>query len=109
MVKEDVFEALKKELQITEGEKFNETLLEIKVNGAYEDVKAARNYPSSYSETAITSDMEKYYITILGIARYDYNQIGAEGQSSYSADGTSIKYLNRNSLFKGVLPIGGVL
>lgn len=109
MIREDVFLSLKTELKITEGEKLNETLLQSKVDAAIADVKAARNYPASYSEDKINSDIERYYSTIRSVALFDYNQVGAEGQSSYSADGTSIHYLNRNSLFKGVLPIGGVL
>lgn len=109
MVKDDVFLALKTELAITEGTMFNETLLDAKVKGAYEDVKTARNYPESYSEDDISKDMERYYSVIRSVALFDYNQIGAEGQSSYNADGTSIHYLNRDRLFKGVLPIGGIL
>ena len=53
--------------------------------------------------------MERYYSIIRSVALYDYNQIGAEGQTSYSADGTSIRYLNRDKLFHGVVPIGGVV
>ncbi len=109
MVKEDVFESLKIELEITEGDKFNSTLLESKINAAYEDVKMARCYPSSYADAAIIADMERYYSAIRSIALFDYNQVGAEGQSSYSADGTSIHYLSRDKLFKGVLPIGDIL
>lgn len=109
MVKEDVFESLKIELETSEGDKFNATLLESKVNAAYEDVKMARCYPSSYADTAIVSDMERYYSIIRSVALYDYNQVGAEGQSSYSADGTSIHFSSRDKLFKGVLPIGGIL
>lgn len=109
MVKEDVFIALKTELEITEGEKFNETLLKAKVEGAFQDVKMARRYPSYYSEADLIDDMEQYYSIIRAVALYDYNQIGAEGQSSYSADGTSIHYVNREKLFRGVLPIGGIL
>lgn len=109
MVKEDVFESLKIELEITEGDKFNATLLESKIDAAYEDVKMARCYPATYSDVAIIDDMERYYSPIRSIALYDYNQVGAEGQSSYSADGTSIHYLSRDKLFKGVLPIGDIL
>ena len=108
MVKEDVFNGLKTELEITEGEKLDETLLKSKVEGAYQDVKETRNYPASYSESMIDDDMERYLSTIRKIALYDYNQVGAEGQTSYNADGTSIRYLNRDKLFYGVLPIGGV-
>ena len=109
MVKEDVFNALKTELEIAEGEKFNETLLKSKIEGAYQEIKMARRYPSTYSELSIMNDMENYYSTLRSVALYDYNQIGAEGQSSYSADGTSIHYLSRDKLFRGVLPIGGIL
>ena len=49
--------------------------------------------------------MYKYYSNIEDVARYDYNKVGAEGQSSYSADGTKIDYIDRNSLFYGVYPI----
>ena len=105
MVKEEVFESLKTELQAEEGELFNESLLQIKVEAAYREVVMARNYPSSYSEISIDKDMEQFYSTIRKIALFDYNQSGAAGQSSYSSDGTSIHYVNRDSYFKGVLPI----
>ena len=41
MVNEDVFEQLKREIIAADGQ-VNETLLEIKVDGAYQDVKMAR-------------------------------------------------------------------
>jgi len=109
MVKDSVFESLKTELSEIEGEMFNETLLKTKVDSAYNEVKMVRSYPNSYSELAIEEDMERYYSPIRGIALYDYNQTGAEGQTSYSADGTSIHYVERDKLFKGVIPLGGVL
>lgn len=109
MIKEAVFDALKTELEITEGEKFNEALLKSKIEGAYQEIKMARRYPSTFSEMAILDDMEQFYSTLRSVALYDYNQVGAEGQTSYSADGTSIHYLSRDKLFRGVLPIGGIL
>lgn len=84
---------------------FDETLLEIKVKGAVRDVKTARKYPFSYSEALIEADLERYFSQIKAIARFDYNQIGAEGQTSYSADGESIHYVSRDNFFAGVLPI----
>ena len=102
---EDIIEELKTELQETEGEKFNETLLTSKVKGAYREVMAARKYPASYSEAAIERDMDNYYSQVRSVALFDYNQIGAEGQTQYSQDGVSVHYVDRNSLFYGVLPI----
>lgn len=108
MIREDVFLAVKKELEVTEGTTLSESLLQSKVDSAIADVKAARDYPASYSESKINADLERYFSAICRIALYDYNQVGAEGQSSYSADGTSIHYINRNSLFKGIVAIAGV-
>ena len=102
---EEIIEELKKELSETESDKFNESLLESKVKGAYRAVKTARRYPQSYTEAAIERDMENYHSQVRDIALYDYNQIGAEGQTQYSADGVSIHYVERDKLFYGVLPI----
>ena len=84
---------------------FDAAILALKVSNAYREVRAARNYPKSYSEDRITEDMLNFYSNIRAIAMYDYNKIGAEGQSQYSADGESIHYLDRNKLFNGVIPI----
>ena len=104
-LKEDVFESLKTELEITEGSRFNEVLLRSKVDNAYREVQTARSYPASYTEAAIERDMENYYTQVRSRALYDYNAIGSEYQTSFSEDGSSIHYASRDSLFAGVLPI----
>ena len=103
----EIFENLKAEIIADEAQsdKVNDTLLRSKVNSAYRDVKKARNYPKTYSEAEIEEDMIDYYSNIESIARFDYNTVGAEGLSSYSADSTSIHYLDRNKYFYGVYPI----
>lgn len=104
---DEIFENLKAEISADEAQadKVNEVLLRAKVNSAYRDVKKARNYPKSYSQDAIEADMVDYYSNIEAIARYDYNTVGSEGLSSYSADGTSMHYNDRDKLFYGVYPI----
>ena len=104
---DEIFENLKEEINAddSQSDKVNERLLRLKVEGAYRDVKRARNYPSHYAEAWVENDMLNYYSNIEAVARYDYNKVGAEGQSTYSADGTSIQYLSRDSLFRGVYPI----
>ena len=102
---EDVVSSLTTELEITEGERFNAALLRSKVENAYREVKTARRYPTSYTEAAIERDMENYYSQVRAVALYDYNATGSEFQSSFSEDGTSIHYTDRNALFSGVLPI----
>ena len=102
---EEIIEELRAELEETEGDKFSLSLLRSKVNGAYRAVKAARKYPHSYTEAFIERDMENYYSQVREIAMYDYNIIGAEGQTQYSQDGVSVHYVDRDKLFYGVLPI----
>lgn len=84
---------------------FDADILALKVSNAYREVRTARNYPSYYSEESIAADMMNYYSNIRAIAMYDYNKIGAEGQTQYSADGESIHYVDRSKLFNGVIPI----
>lgn len=84
---------------------FDAAILGVKVRNAIREVKAARNYPKSYTESMINDDMENFVTNIRSIALYDYSKIGAEGQSQYSADGESIHYLDRNKLFTGIIPL----
>lgn len=102
---DEIYESLKTELEITDGERFNPTLLRSKVDNAYREVKTVRRYPGSYTEAYIERDMENYYSQIRAVALYDYNQIGAEGQTQFSEDGASIHYVEREKCFAGVIPI----
>lgn len=104
---DEIFENLKTEILADEPQSdlLSENLLRSKINGAYREVKKARNYPKTYSAEQIESDMLNFYSNIEAIARYDYNAVGSEGLSSYSSDGTSIHYQDRNKLFYGVYPI----
>ena len=106
-MREEIFNNLKSELLADEAQAniMSETLLKSKIESAFRDVKRARNYPKHYAESWIEEDMLNYYSNIEAIARYDYNMVGSEGMSSYSSDGTSIHYNNRDKLFYGVYPI----
>ena len=104
---DSIFENLKEEILADEAQAdlFSENLLRKKVESAYREVQRARRYPKFYSEAQIEEDMTDYFSSVEDIARFDYNSVGSEGLSSYSADGTSIKYNDRDKLFYGVLPI----
>lgn len=104
---DEIFENLKAEILADEAQAdlISENLLRKKIESAYREVKRARNYPKSYTDAQIEEDMREFFPNIEDIARYDYNSVGAEGLASYSADGTSIKYNDRDKLFYGVLPI----
>ena len=87
---------------------FDSDMLEAKVNNAVREVQTFRNYPAHYTDGQIESDTVRYFSQIKAIALYDYNQIGAEGQTQYSADGESIHYVDRKALFYGIRPLARV-
>lgn len=95
-------------LELNKETDFDADMLGYKVQNAYREVKTVRNYPKTYPQSVIDDDMEAHYSYIKAIALYDYTKIGAEGQENYSADGETIKYVDRNKLFAGVLPLARV-
>lgn len=89
---------------------FNADILAVKVKNAIREVKSARMYPDSYTEEMIEKDLEtNYYSTIVNLARYDYNQVGAEGQTSHSEGDVTRNWEDRNKFFNGVTPFVKIL
>lgn len=78
-------------------------ILTSKIKNACREVKRMRNYPSTYTEDAIASDMENYYSNIRELALYDFNQVGAEGQTNHSENGYSRTWKSRRECFDGVV------
>lgn len=107
-LEQEIFADLSAELSVSD-ENFNEILLISKVRNAMREVKRARNYPKTYSDSQIEKDMYDYFSNIRNIALYDYNQIGAEGQSSSGENGTSRSYVDRDKYFSGICPFVRVL
>lgn len=104
---EEIYERLKSNIakDPAQEEILNETLLRSMVERAYRDVKKARHYPKSYTQAMIERDMLDYESNIEAIAEYDYEKTGGHAMTQYSADGTSIHYIDRNKLFEGVYRI----
>lgn len=90
---------------------FNAGVLAVKVKLATRDIIARRNYGAcTWSEQKILDDLySNYYSTITNVARFDYNQIGAEGESSHSENGISRSFVDRDSLMKNVHAFVGVI
>ena len=99
----EIVEDLKIELESDVG--FSEDALTAKTRNAYREVKLARNYPSTYSQQLIDSDMEKYFSVIRDIALFDYNQIGKDFEQSHTENSVTRSYTSRLSLFANVTPI----
>lgn len=90
--------------ELCNEESFNQSVLAVKVKLAVREIMSKRNYKATtWTEADILDDlMTNYYSTITNVARFDYNQLGAEGEISHSENGVSRAYVDRDTLFKGV-------
>lgn len=96
--------------ELCEEESFNQAVLAIKVKLAVKELIVKRNYgATTWNEEQILDDIEQFYSVICNVARYDYNQIGAEGELAHTENGVSRTYVDRDSLFKGVHAFVGIL
>lgn len=104
-MKAEIITDLTTELMVTDGDLFNLPLLTSKVNNAVMEIKSARRYPKSYDDERVEDDLVTFYSQIRSLALYDYNQSGAEGQTSYSGDGNNIHYVDRDKMFAQIIPL----
>jgi len=96
-------------IELSDDEAFNSEILEIKVRNAIREVKRKRNYPASYTADMIEADLENYYDVIHELALYEYNKVGAEGQSLHSEDDVQRTWISKDELLKGVHAFVSVL
>ena len=61
-------------------------------------------YPSSYTQAQIDSDMKNYEGVIVNLAVYDKSQAGEAYMSSYTENGVSRAWKDRENLLVGVYP-----
>lgn len=84
-------------------------VLAVKVKAVVKELLNIRNYGNSgMTDEEIEADIENYYTQCMNVARYDYNQLGAEGEESHSENGISRKYVSRGQLWAGVVPFAKV-
>ena len=89
-------------IELSDDEAFDANILELKVQNAIREVKRKRNYPASYTTEMIEADLENYYDVIHDLAIYEYNKVGAEGQSLHSEDDVQRSWVSKDDLLKGV-------
>lgn len=106
---EGLLTELKLDLESQPG--FSEALLRSKIDSAIKAVERARGYSRlGYTNTSDfwQTDIEQFYANIKDIALYDYNIIGAEGETYHYEGGTNRTYFDRRRLFNGVIPLAEV-
>ena len=94
---------------IGSGAEVLEGVIPVKVKAVVRELLSIRNYENSgMTDEEIEADIPKYYTQCMNVARYDYNQIGAEGESSHNENGISRQYIERGKLWAGVVPFAKV-
>lgn len=84
-------------------------ILEQLISQAEADIRAKRIYPKSYTEEKIAADMKKFQSVVVNLVVYDRSQAGENFMASYSENGVSRTWRDREDLFVGVFPFAKVL
>jgi hypothetical protein len=84
-------------------------ILEQLISQAEADIRAKRIYPKSYTEEKIAADMKKFQSVVVNLVVYDRSQAGENFMASYSENGVSRTWREREDLFVGVFPFAKVL
>lgn len=106
-MKSDVVEKLKTRLTGTAN--VDEDVLSNIVESAINEIETIRNYPSSYTDDMVASDMSRYFNNAMELSLYDFNQIGAEGETGHTENGITRQYKDRNACLKGVRPLSVIV
>lgn len=91
------------------GEEVLANVLAIKVKAVVRELLSIRGYEySGMTDEEIEADLPRFYTSCMNVARYDYNQLGAEGEDTHSENGISRRYIDRGKLWAGVVPFAKV-
>ena len=104
-LKNEILNDLKAEL--SDEPTFDEAILEVKIKSAIRELISLRRYDKSgMADAEITEDLNNYYPQLLNISRYDFNTIGAEGETVHNENGVSRRFESRSKMWSGVVPFG---
>lgn len=84
-------------------------LLEQLISQITTEIQEKRMYPDNYTEEDIYKDMKRFEGDIVNLAVYDYSQAGESYMESYSENGISRQWEDRDKLFYKVKPIARIL
>lgn len=84
-------------------------LIEQLLEQARKEIISRRNYPDTYTQDQIDSDVKNYENIMVNLAVYDRSQAGEAFMASYNENGVNRTWRDRDSLFVGVFPFVKVL
>lgn len=97
-------------LEVSGEPTYSENVVKSKVESVIRELIQMRRYnKTSMTDTQIQADLENYFPQVLNVSRYDFNQIGSEGEDRHSENGIDRTYTQRHKLWNGVVPIGRVI
>ena len=79
-------------------------LIEQLLEQARKEIIRRRNYPKTYTQERIDSDIKNYEDIMVDLAVYNRSQAGEAYMASFSENGVSRTWKDRESLFVGVFP-----
>ena len=90
-------------------QKEDNPLLEQLIKQVTNEVMNRRMYPSNYTQEQIGEDIKKFESTIVNAVVYDRSQAGESFMQSYSENGVSRTWKDRDKLFGEVYPFVKIL
>ncbi len=83
--------------------------LELLIKQSTNEVINRRMYPQSYTQEQIDEDLKKFEDVIINLTVYDRSQAGEAYMASYTENGVSRNWKDRDTLLVGVYPFAKVL
>lgn len=99
-ISDDIIEDLT--VEMSGDADFDAAILAVKVKGAIREMRMRANYPRKWTEDKVARELEMNYAMLCNVARYDYNQRGAEGQKIHNENGINRTWLERDELWRGL-------
>ena len=90
-------------------QKEDNPLLEQLIKQVTNEVMNRRMYTSNYTQEQIDEDLKKFETTIVNAVVYDRSQAGESFMQSYSENGVSRTWKDRDKLFGEVYPFAKIL
>ena len=90
-------------------QKEDNPLLEQLIKQVTNEVMNRRMYTSNYTQEQIDEDLKKFETTIVNAVVYDRSQAGESFMQSYSENGVSRTWKDRDKLFSEVYPFVKIL
>lgn len=108
-LKNEIFEQLKNRL--SDEPTFKDAILRDIVDDAYRKVRSRKEYQNtSFTEEQIEKHLyEKHYQDIKDVALYNFNLIGAEGQTSHSENNVSRSWRTEDEILGNICAFVGIL